>query len=225
MIYHQLLAWHHCERGDNRLYEQPAITRVSRQLRAEALTLYCASPIFLQIKGESPLDWVLLIQQVVDEFTGGRGGPPGSSTLRLLGDIQLDFFCTRYGIHIEIDLAAGPTNLVARAVGLPRGGVIVGRTALGWTDAITLRAACDKAAILLDGKLMSNMIPRGIEGESLPFSNMFRQRDALDALCAFALACPHPTHALVRVKAPVLSVATKNRWPIVRRRLLRSMSE
>lgn len=211
MIYHQLLAWHHCERGDNRLYEQPYITRVSRQLRAEALPLYYASPTFLRVKAGSPRDCVPLIQRVVDDFTGGRGGPPSSSSLRLLRDIQLDFSWTRHGIHIEIDLATGPDNLVARALGLPRGGVIVGRTALGWTDAITLRAACDKAAILLHEKLMPKMVSRGIEGESLPFSNMFRQRDALDALCAFAPACPHLTHALVRVKAPVLAVATNNR--------------
>ncbi|KAL2277572.1 hypothetical protein FJTKL_15324 [Diaporthe vaccinii] len=49
-IYHELLAWRHSQCEDNRLHEQPAITRVNRQLRAEALPLYYASSVVLRVK-------------------------------------------------------------------------------------------------------------------------------------------------------------------------------
>ncbi|KAG6358484.1 hypothetical protein INS49_014368 [Diaporthe citri] len=199
-IYHQLLSLHHSEREDNRLYEQPAITRVNRRLRAEALPLYYASSIVLRVKAESPEDWTPFIQRVVDVFTGGPVGSPGSSTMRLLGGIHLDFFLRQDGYHIEADLVADPDVLKAPATGRPLGPrEKIGSAAMNWADATALRAACDEAVVRLEDDLMETLMGKRFRGQSFKPLNIFNQRAALDALCAFASACPHLTHALVRV--------------------------
>lgn len=201
-IYHELLTWHHSEHGDNRLLEQPAITRVNRKLRAEALPLYYATSIVLRVKAESPQGWIQTIQRVGDAFTGGPVASPGSSTMRLLGGIHLDFFMTQDGYHVEFDLVADPDNLKGPATGHPRGKITYGSTSLNWADATALRAACDEAVVRLDHNLMRGLVgPERSRGRSCP-PDMFGQRAALDALCAFASACPHLTHALVRVNFP-----------------------
>lgn len=219
-IYHELLAWRHSQCEDNRLHEQPAITRVNRQLRAEALPLYYASSVVLHVKAESPENWVLLIQRVVEDFTAGTGRPLGSSTLHLLGGIQLDFFLTRVGYHIQIDLVADPDDLKGRAPGHPCGRMTVGSTTLNWADATALRAPCDEAVVQLGYNLMENIIGRErFRRRPFPLLDRFGQRAALDALRAFASACPHLTHALVRVNVPAIAKKNKNRWPTIRRQL------
>ncbi|KAK7715631.1 hypothetical protein SLS63_011387 [Diaporthe eres] len=226
-IYHELLTWHWWEHEDNRLYEQPAITRVSSQLRAEALPLYFGEVVHL-VKTESSRDWVPSIQRIVDNFTRGPGGQPGSSSLRLLNGIQLDFM-TPSGVHIEVDLVTDPENLTVRAPGDPSERVIVGSPDLDWTDAAAVGAACDEAALLLEEDLRGGPL-FAEEGVLLVQpSDIPDQRAALDALRIFALACPHLTSVCIcdsshahRVDASVLEFMD---YVSIRERLLASGEE
>lgn len=170
---------------------------MSRQLRAEALPLYYyAGSIVLPVKAESSRDWLPSIQRIVDAFTGGPGGRTGSSTLQLLNGIQIDFM-TPSGVHVEVDLVTDPDNLTVRAPGGPCKRVIVGSSGLDWTDATAVRAACDEAAPLLEKDLRERTFLAEPGIVHVQKSDISDQRAALDALCIFALACPHLTSVCI----------------------------
>ena len=76
------------------LHEQPAITRGSRQLRAEALPVYLKRPINLELESpEIPCDWVKSVKEVIDLY-GGKSGSPASGTLRHVTGVHLSFEAT-----------------------------------------------------------------------------------------------------------------------------------
>lgn len=202
-IYHDVLLlelyWQFENGLDNEcIREQPAITRVNRQLRAESLPVFFAGGPVLPITTESSQDWVPYIQRLVDAYTGGPGGPPGSSTLRHLRRVQIDFL-TGTGIHIEVDLAIDPGDLSERAPDDPSERVMVGSPALDWTDAAAVRAACDEAAVLLEEEedLMRRLTPDEGLVDIVSSSDVDDRIAALDALCIFALACPHLTSVCI----------------------------
>ncbi|KAL1850657.1 hypothetical protein Daus18300_012868 [Diaporthe australafricana] len=188
----------HVECFENgRLRHQPAITRVNRQLRAEALPLYYRSISVLLVQTEYSRDWVPFVQRVVDAFNSG----PGSSTLQYLEGLQLDFLARRSpGVHLEVDMVIDPDDLTI----CDR--VRVGSPVLDWTDAAAVRAACDEAAIGLEDDLSERLLATEEDVELVPSSTMNDRRAALDTLCIFASACPQLTSVSICESSSILEV-------------------
>lgn len=208
-IYLDLIRWHHDEHDTSQLEEQPAITRVCRQLRAEALPLWPGAMVNL-IKTRSSRDWVPYIQRFVDAFTGGADGLPGSSTLRLLEHVELDFM-TPFGIHIEVDLVTDPEDTTVFDPVDRDKRVIVGSPGLDWTDAEAVRAACDEAACELADNLRGRPLRDDLGLVLVQTSDVRDHKAVLDCVRMFTLACPQLTSVCIydsshphRVEASIL---------------------
>lgn len=191
-IYHELIRWHRGQYETSELEEQPAITRVNRQLRAEVLPLFYDYTLIHLIQTKSSRDWVPYIQRMVDAFNGGADGQPGSSNLRLSYAIELDF-TTPYGTHIEVELYTKPELMAPRAPDDPDKRGTVGGPGLDWTDAAAARAACDEAATLLSEGLRARPFTDDLDLVLVQTSDESDHKAALDCVRIMALACPHLT--------------------------------
>lgn len=187
---------HDEERDNSCLREQPAITRVNKQLRAESLPVFFGGIAVLLVTTESSRDWVPYIQRMVDAFTGAPGRPPSSTTLRLLSRVQFDFQAGP-DIYIKADLVLDPRDLSSQQPDERSEWVAVGSPDLDWTDATVVRAACDEAAIQLEHDLLRRLTPDEDQEEIVSSSDVHDHEAALDALRIFALACPHLTSVCI----------------------------
>lgn len=185
-IYHDLID------QSGQLEEQPAIARVNRQLRAEVLPLFYDETSAILVNRKSSQDWVTHIQRIVDAFTGSADSLPGSSNLRLLHDIQVNF-TTPYGTHIEVELVEEPGDMTPQTPDDPDRPVIVGSPGLDWTDAAAARAACDEAATLLAERLRARPRTDNRGLVLVQTSDESDHRAALDCARILALACPQLT--------------------------------
>lgn len=192
----QVESWYNDDRDNDCLREQPAITRVSKQLRAESLPVLFGGVAVLSVTTGSSRDWVPYIQRMVDAFTGAPGRPPSSSTLRLLSGVQLDFQAEP-DIYIKADLMLDPEDLTSEQPDEPPEWVAVGSPDLDWTDAAVVRAACDEAAIQLEHDLLRRTTPDEDHDWIVSSSGVHDHEAALDALRIFALACPHLTSVCI----------------------------
>lgn len=182
---------------------------MNRQLRAEALPICYGGISVLLVETENPSDWVPFIQRVVGAFTSGPGGLAGSSTLRYLDGLQLDFMATRSpGVHIQVDMVVDPEDLTDPCPASldPCERFRVGSSGLDWTDAAIVRAACDEAAPLLEKDLMTRRFTTEENAVIVATSDVSVQKAALDALCVFASACPHLTSVSICDSSRIHSV-------------------
>lgn len=133
--------------GRSRLLDQPAITRVNRQIRAEALELYYDYSL-LEVETISSQEWVPFVQKVLDAFNGGpRGLPDGSpSTLRFLSALRLSFSTKVAEVEIKVDFDEDPEKIMElESEDDWYGVVVVGSPDMDWTDPAAVQAACDDA--------------------------------------------------------------------------------
>lgn len=203
MVYHRL-----CTHPSRYLNDQPAITRVNRQLRAEALPVYYSRPVTLCLGLRPFWSWAESIERLVDAFSV-KAGLPGSSTLRHITGLQLNLESLDvFGMHIAIDMMSDPQEMMQR---FPYNDiherVVVGSPGMDWTDATAVRAACHEAATRLENiSIKTRATIEAINSEAREIdefagryeltSNMAHQRAALDAMCAYASACPHLTRGV-----------------------------
>ncbi|KAG8156520.1 hypothetical protein KVR01_013624 [Diaporthe batatas] len=193
-IYWEVLGWDVDRRG-SRLGDQPAITRVNRQVRTEALRIYYNYSAF-EVRTSNSEEWVPFVQRVLYAFNGGPRGLPGGSesTLQLLGALQVDFL-TDDGepqVRIEVELEHSPENAMEIDPEYDCEAVVVGSPDLDWTDAAAAQAACDEAARKLANDITRRTTPVDDEEDLELFaaSTPADHRAALDATRLLALACP-----------------------------------
>lgn len=182
-----------------KLHEQPAITRVNRQLRAEALPIYFENPIRLELESSKiPCDWVKSVRKVINLY-GGKSGSPASGTLRHVTGVHLSFEATgkawsrRRGLIISVDMLSDPKGMMKRELCRFNGmrPVVIGKPGMDWTDATAVRAACNDAATRLENQLKGISADR-LNHEKIPHITA-DQRAALDVVCVLASACPWMT--------------------------------
>lgn len=196
-IYHDLISWHVDVRGERLLLDQPAITRVNRQTRGEALPLYYGERVGLLVKRSSSCEWVEAVQKITDAFTGGPKGLPGfSSTLRHVAGLELGFVTQDPALYIAGELTSGPETLMDEESDFET--VTVGSPDMDWTDAAAVRAACFEAAIQLNHNLIDRLFddPDRDNINIIAASDRDDQRAALDAMCVVASACPRLTRSV-----------------------------
>lgn len=108
MIYHNL--WPRT-RSDRKLRRQPAITRVDRQLRAEALPLFLATGISIKIGPNYPGQWVQSMEDVISTFSI-QFAASSSTTLHHTTCLALSFRAWQQeDIHIAVEMSNDPENM------------------------------------------------------------------------------------------------------------------
>lgn len=192
-IYWEVLSWDVDRWEGPRLLGQPAITRVSRQTRAEALELYYHYSS-LDITTSSSAEWAPFVQKVLDVFNGGPRGLPdrSRSTLQLLGRLRVSLSTTKVPkVWIDIELSHSPEDAMTIDPEDDCEAVVVGSPDMDWTDAAAVQAACDEAAKRLADDITRRTTPDEEDVELVVGSTPADQIAGLDALRLFALACPY----------------------------------
>lgn len=190
MIYHVL-----CPAQKPRLWDQPAITRVSKQLRAEGLAVYYMRPVHLLIDGDHTIDWVTCMYRIIDSFGSTPKCSSGSSTLQHVKGLELHLTMPD-GVHLTANLMSDSDRWMPPFPDNTYWRVGVGGPGMDWTDETAVETVCDEAATQLRNNLKERLA-RLLEGEEEPPSTAGIQQGALEALCALASACPpHLTNAI-----------------------------
>lgn len=181
---------------------QPALTHVSRQLRAEALPIYYGERIIthnLKIFSESWIDCVKSVEGMVDAFTGGPNSVPGPGTLQHVSRLQLDLDLQDSRVRIRLILSDSlePDTSLLDDVGPNLGDLVrVGHLGLDWADATAVQAACEDPFVELVNQLIAKLhAPPATPDCDSPLShlNILSQFYALRALRVLASACPRLT--------------------------------
>lgn len=189
------------------LQGQPAITRVSRQLRTEALPLYYERPKTLRIHTNTPEEWAQSVEGVIHAFTG-KSGRQGNSTLRHVTALSLELFVEDIPfLWMDVAMMSDPEDMTAAVGGVGPQGVMVGIPDMDWADAKAVRAA-GKNAETRPNKLQKEAfvsLKREVERhrrrfpEYMGFTLPSRPADymaVVDVMCVVASACPHLTRAV-----------------------------
>lgn len=178
---------------------QPALTHVSRQLRAETLPIYYGERIIThKIFVDEWFDCVPSVHGMVDAFAGGPNNVPGPDTLQHISRLQLDMNIQFPMATIRLILS-GPDNSLLDDVGSKlRNLVRVGDPGLDWADATAVRAARNEAAAELRQQFLKEL--HGISSMETKYLvsglDSVSQMSALLALCLFASACPRLTSSV-----------------------------
>lgn len=179
---------------------QPALTRVNRQLRAEALPIYYRENIInFDIQADTPQKWVDTAREIIDAFGGSSSGFPDSSNFRYITHLHLEFHTdVRYLLGAKLISADSPPeenvdedwrDLPA----YPTHDVRVGRPGMDWRDGTAVRVACSVAAEILYGEVRHDVMDLLNEESDL---TRLIQRSALAGICVFTAACPHLTESV-----------------------------
>lgn len=187
--------------------QQPPITRVNRQTRAETLPRYYGTVSVFLVDTESSSEWVGYVKKAVDAFTGGPLGLSNAqSSLRHLDFMMLDFLAKGATgdsrVYVEADLSATSLASLENDAHDPDEIVAVGIPTMDWTDEAAVRAAYDEAATRLEEILTKRLAQAEEHGgheddeENESFQRFATStpevlRAAVDAMCLFTLACPH----------------------------------
>ncbi|KAG8158246.1 hypothetical protein KVR01_012007 [Diaporthe batatas] len=185
----------------HKLNEQPAITRVSRQLRAEALPICFEKPIKLELQSSKvPGDWVKSVKKAIALYRG-KSRSRASGTLRHVTGVHLSFeaspqaWSQRPGLIISVDMLSNPKGMMRRQPCAFNGmtPVMIGKPGMDWTNASAVRAACDDAAVQLEKQVAKVLPSRGAAQYEAIHRIAADQRAALDAVRVLASACPWMT--------------------------------
>ncbi|KAG8161134.1 hypothetical protein KVR01_009398 [Diaporthe batatas] len=217
MIYAHILASHEAMINERGLLDQPPITRVNRQTRAETLSRYYRTVSVFLIETESSNEWVGYVKKALDAFTSGPLGlSRAQSSLRHVNFMMLDFITKSAtpdkDVHIQVDLGSEPLDPILNH---DRGDlsevVAVGIPTMDWTDDDAVRAACDEAATRLE-EILTKRLAQAEEHEEhendevdedheaiqrIATSTPEVLRAAVDAMRLFISACPHLKHVSI----------------------------
>lgn len=176
---------------------QPALTRVNRQIRAEALPIYYRENIInFDVKADTPQKWVDTAREIIDAFGASSSGFPESSNFRYITYLHLEFHTdVRYLLAAKLISADSPLEMNVDGdwrdlPAYPTHDVRVGRPGMDWRDDTAVRVACSVAAEILYGEVRHDVWSLLNEESAL---TRLIQRSALAGICVFAAACPHLT--------------------------------